>query len=147
MKNLKELLPNASQSLLDANPDLSATMTLPANQTQELGQQGGKDSILEWEHKTEKDLHKSIRHQLLYRGIEFFESRMDKRTTQRKGTPDFVFAVEGRAIAWECKSPVGKLSKAQEEMHIRLEQWPNYWKIKVIRSLQEAIKELAELKL
>jgi hypothetical protein len=142
MKNLREIIPNASQSLLDANPQLSATMALPANQTQELGQQGGKDSILEWEHNTEKDLHVAIRSLLSLKGIEYFESRMDKRTTQRKGTPDFIFAVEGRAVAWECKSPVGKLSKAQEEMHIRLAQWPNYWKIKVIRSLQEAIKEL-----
>jgi len=42
MKSIRDILPRISQSTLDANPQLSATMTLLANKTQELGQLGGK---------------------------------------------------------------------------------------------------------
>jgi len=111
----------------------------------ELGQRTSAETVEEWEIRNERDLHKAIRSLLSLRDIEWVESRMDKRTTQRKGVPDFIFSVNGQAIAWEIKTPAGKLSLVQERMLERLMSPPNLWNIKVIRSLPEAIHALAEL--
>lgn len=100
---------------------------------------------------SEKDLHRQIRQLLDAKGIVYFESRMDRPTTQRKGVPDFIFAVWRRCeawiypVAWECKIGKGKLSSEQEETFKRLQRPPNAWQCTVIRSLDEAIAELERL--
>jgi len=110
-----------------------------------IGQCTAAETVEQWEIRNERDLHKAIRSLLSLRDIEFIESRMDKRTTTHKGVPDFIFAVNGQAIAWECKSPTGKLSDVQERMLERLMMPPNQWHVSVIRSAGEAIKKLYEL--
>jgi hypothetical protein len=46
---------------------------------------------------------------------------------------------------WECKVGNSKLRPEQEELLRRLQAPPNAWRIRVIRSLQEAADELKEL--
>jgi hypothetical protein len=104
---------------------------------------------------TERDLHKSIRALLNAKRIVFFESRMDKRTTQRKGVPDFVFSVKSSplgsrlgyntAVAWEAKVGNGKLRPEQQTMFEAMQRHPNQWHCAVVRSLDDAIKELEAL--
>jgi hypothetical protein len=95
------------------------------------------------ERYTERKLHAQIRNLLSLKEIVYFESRMDRRTTQRKGTPDFIFAAKGIPIAWECKTGKSKLSPEQEQMLQAMEV--NGWRIKVVRSLQEAAEALKDI--
>ena len=92
---------------------------------------------------TERKLHAQIRSLLSLKNIVYFESRMDKRTTQKKGAPDFIFATKGIPVAWECKVGKGKLRPEQEEMLCKMEV--NGWRIKVVRSLQEASEALKDM--
>src|SRR5947207_5398930 len=114
---------------------------------------------------TEKELHQKIRTLLDHHDIVYFESRMDKKTTQRKGVPDFLFAVDpgnsgslaypfnagdvtiperhtsminlGAACAWECKTETGKLSEEQRAMLTKMNfSPPNCWRTAVIRTVQ-----------
>ena len=114
------------------------------------------------EAQTERDLHKYIRGLLELRGIEFIESRMDKRTTQKRGVPDFLFTVafhpvpemkDGAVVmswwpiacAWELKLPGRVLDPDQKAMFERLSTRPNCWCCRVIRSVDEALAELKKL--
>jgi len=94
---------------------------------------------------TEKELHKEIAAILDAKGIVFVRSRMDRRTTQAKGTPDFLFSIRGYSFAWEVKTEKGRLSLEQERMLDRMSMPPNNWNVSVIRSAGEAIKKLYEL--
>lgn len=49
------------------------------------------------------------------------------------------------AVGWEVKTSTGKLSKEQEQMHIRLSTPPNCWRVRVVRSVDEALAELKEM--
>jgi hypothetical protein len=95
------------------------------------------------ERYTERKLHAQIRNLLSLNALIFFESRMDRRTTQRKGAPDFLFAKNGVPVAWECKTGKSKLRPEQEEMLEAMKK--NGWHTKVIRSLQEAADDLREI--
>jgi hypothetical protein len=109
---------------------------------------------MEREITTERELHDAVRDLLDRRGIVYFHSRMDKRTTQQKGVPDFIFSVGIRwmfgvtagvnavPFAWECKIGKGKLSEDQEKMMARLIAPPNKWRVTVIRSVQDALEDL-----
>jgi hypothetical protein len=101
---------------------------------------------------TERQLQKSIATLLKIKGIVTIYSRMDRPTTNNVGTPDFIFSVHTRrngfeydeAVAWEVKLPNKKQSPNQVTMQERMERAPNAWRYRVITSLQQAIKELAE---
>jgi hypothetical protein len=108
----------------------------------------------------ERKLHAQIRNLLNLKGIIFVESRMDKKTTTIKGIPDFIFAVllnKPNKIdptnvtcvpipcAWEIKVGNAKVTPEQSEMLWKLQKEPNAWRVKVIRSLQEAADELKQL--
>ena len=94
---------------------------------------------------SEKELHAEIAAILDAKGIVFVRSRMDKRTTNRKGTPDFLFSIRGHSMAWEVKTASGRLSLEQERMLDRMSNPPNNWNVSVIRSAGEATKKLYEL--
>jgi hypothetical protein len=64
----------------------------------------------------ERDLQRDIANYLRQRNITAISSRMDKRTRNTKGCPDFLFAINGRPIAIEAKRPGGKLRPDQEAM-------------------------------
>jgi hypothetical protein len=112
------------------------------------------------EYRNERALHSQIRNLLNLKGVIYLEQRMDKRSRGIKGWPDFTFAVllnkPSKAdpvnvtmvpvpCGWECKVGNSKLRPEQEELLRRLQAPPNAWRIRVIRSLQEAADELKEL--
>jgi hypothetical protein len=112
--------------------------------------------------KTERDLHKQIANLLRLRGIEFFESRMDRKTTRPKGEPDFLFCIAHKpspdettgslltwpvAMGWELKLPGKKLDPEQQAMFARMSTGPNGWQCCVISSVDQALDELRKLNL
>lgn len=94
---------------------------------------------------TERELHRAVGTLLRLCGIEYVESRMDKRTTQRRGVPDILFAVPQGAVAWELKLPGKKLDPEQQAMFVRMTTRPNGWQCRVIHSVDEALAELRRL--
>ncbi len=86
------------------------------------------------EAKVERELHKLIANELLRRGIFAIHSRMDKRSTQAKGVPDFCFVVRGVPIAVECKTEKGQLSREQELVRVQMES--NGWLYFVVRDFK-----------
>ncbi len=118
------------------------------------GAYSAEEALRRAEIKSERDLQKVIVGLLRMKGIEPNVSRMDKRKTDAVGWPDVTFAVIAGfgiinswdcACAWEIKFGDGQLSKEQQQMHVRLSTPPNYWRIKVIRSVDEALEELRKL--
>lgn len=63
--------------------------------------------------RSERDLQNQIADYLRLRDIPFYRQRMDKRTTGKVGTPDFICCVAGYFVAFECKRPGGKLIEEQ----------------------------------
>jgi len=55
--------------------------------------------------KDERELQRQIANWLRLHGIWFTQSRMDRRTSNTVGTPDFIFCYRGRFVAWEVKCP------------------------------------------
>ena len=129
------------------------------SQRQALGLRTMDEKVVEAEVKSERDLHKAVANLLRLRGIEFFESRMDRKTTRPKGEPDFLFCVLVKdfdkeklvvrywpvAVAFELKVAGRPLSEAQQAMFKRMTTPPNAWKCVVIRSVLEAVVELRRL--
>ncbi len=86
--------------------------------------------------KRERDLQIQIVSFLRMRGHTVIWSRLDRRLTATKGTPDILLAVHGRAVALEAKLPGGKLSEDQERMRDGL--IADGWKYALVTSLEEA---------
>ena len=112
------------------------------------------------EHRNEKKLHRDIENLLRLKGIVYVHARTDRKTTQQKGVPDFLFALALQKpskhdptgatcvpvpCAWEIKTDKAKLRPEQEIMMRDMMRPPNGWYVKVIRSLQEAADELKAL--
>ena len=91
--------------------------------------------------KVERDLQNLIESYFRLRGVFAIRSRMDKKTTTPVGTPDFMLALDGEAIAIEAKLPGEKLTPEQEAMRKTLTESPNGWKWLTVYSL-DPIKEL-----
>lgn len=107
--------------------------------------------------KSERDLQKLIEALLRLKGVEPIRSRMDRKTSNNLGTPDFLFAVKGMiegeqpftrnkprifACAWEVKLPGGKLSLEQTQMAARMISEPNAWEWTIITSVDDALIQL-----
>lgn len=102
------------------------------------------------EERLEKDIHKNISNWLNIRNVFFIRSRMDKRTTNGNGLPDYVVVLpcdptkEGQYFALpsclmvEVKLPKGKLSQDQEDFHANYAYKTNF-PVKVVYSLQDFI--------
>lgn len=124
---------------------------LTPEQRKEIGQMSAEEALAKAEIRNEKDLQKQVISYLRLKGIEVNVSRMDKRKTDAVGWPDLCFSVMREAddetypCLWECKLGEGKLSVEQQQMHIRLSTPPNYWRIKIIRSLNDCIAALKEM--
>lgn len=82
--------------------------------------------------RAEKQLQNNIAALLTERNITFFRQRMDRRTTGLKGQPDFLFAVNGRACAVECKTMDGKLT--QEQKNVLIDLQADGWRTWICRS-------------
>jgi hypothetical protein len=99
--------------------------------------------------KTERQLQNQIVQYLGLRGIEVVRSRMDRKTTGVKGTPDLIFSVRGpcgipRPCAFEVKMDNGVVSRAQNDMLQRMKASPNCWDVRVVRSLIEVVDLMRE---
>ena len=86
--------------------------------------------------KIEKELQRDLFNFLRCRDIACNVSRMDKAKTDVVGWPDFAFAVNGRAIAFECKIAGRKLT--EEQLRIKEHMERNGWCYWVISSLEQA---------
>jgi hypothetical protein len=110
--------------------------------------------------KSEKELHKQIENLLRLKGVQFFSSRMDKRTTTQVGMPDFIFSLAFKpspdqtmgsllswplGCAWELKLPGKKLDAEQQAMFDRMTTSPNAWCCRLITSIEQALEELQKL--
>jgi hypothetical protein len=60
---------------------------------------------------------------------------MDRKTSNKVGTPDFLFAIKGKPVAVECKHEGGKLTSEQAETLCRMES--NGWQCFVVRKFNE----------
>ena len=84
----------------------------------------------------ESDLHDEIVAELIRRRWFFVHSRMDCRTTQQKGVPDFICASPGGKTYWlEIKRKGAKLTKEQNITRYCLLALGHKWA--VVYSFQE----------
>ena len=65
--------------------------------------------------KSEKVLQEECASELRKRGIPFYRSRMDQKTSGTIGWPDFTFPYAGRFYGVECKVGNNQPSKAQND--------------------------------
>lgn len=86
--------------------------------------------------KNERELQSQIASLLRRNRIWTQRDPMHKRRTGTPGTPDFLFAVNGRAIAWEVKFGGGKLRPDQIAAKVAMEA--NGWNWDCIESLSQA---------
>lgn len=93
--------------------------------------------------KSEKELQAQIAGMLRRNGIYVISQPTHKRSNLKIGTPDFVFCVKGRAIAWECKMPGQKLR--EEQLTAQTQMAHNGWLFDVIYSYDEALQLFKEL--
>lgn len=102
-----------------------------------------EETLLAGRVRVEKDLQNLTESYFNLRGIVAIRSRMDKATRTPVGTPDFLLALRGRAVALEAKLPGEELSDDQETMKARMTADPNGWHWITYSSLDE-IKELLQ---
>lgn len=92
--------------------------------------------------KAERELHDQIEQWLRMKGVRcIVHSRMDKKTTQKKGVPDFLFVMKGNAFAIEVKVGNNQLTKEQEAWLV--DAAVDGWICRVVRSLDQLIASVA----
>jgi hypothetical protein len=90
----------------------------------------------------ESELQKLCESELNRRGIEYLH--LSPMAREKKGWPDLVFALHGTAYAVELKSQTGTLSDDQSHRLARMEQEPNRWTVRLIRTFEDFRRLLAE---
>lgn len=109
-----------------------------------LGQKSSADVRKDAVAKDEKTIQRQIADYLRVRGLWFAQSRMDRRTSNTVGTPDFVFPFAGRYVAWEVKCPwAAMLRTEQAEAAADILAQGGEWRM--VTSLVEAKAHLDEL--
>lgn len=94
--------------------------------------------------KDEREIQGQIANLLRLHGLWFTQSRMDRRTANTVGTPDFLFPYKGHWIAWEVKCPWNqKLRPEQAQARDKIIAQGGLWRL--ITSLQEAQQHLREI--
>ena len=86
----------------------------------------------------EKGLQTLCEQELSRRGIEYLH--ISHRAREKKGWPDLVFALAGRAVAVELKSRSGKLSADQERVLANMRH--NGWAVHVVREFVSFVQIL-----
>jgi len=85
----------------------------------------------------EKNLHGLFSQYLRLNEVFYVHSDMSRRTRSTKGTPDYIFCVNGQACAVEFKTMTGRLSEDQEKAIAAMRH--NFWAVEVCTSLEQAI--------
>lgn len=118
---------------------------MPPEDRKPLGKAGKTNDEIAVEQavKSERQLQDNISRLLRIRGIAFFRQRMDRRTTGTVGQPDFLFAINGHACAFEAKMPDNHPTKEQLDVHRAMRA--NGWSVWLIYSEREAVDVLNEL--
>lgn len=112
-----------------------------------------EEALSKAQNKNERDLQGKIVQLLRLKGIEPLWHRTDKRSHATIGWPDITFATVHRwsgmddfvPSAWEVKFGDGELSIEQNQMLVRLQSPPNGWRVRVIRSVDEALEQLRQI--
>lgn len=94
--------------------------------------------------RDERALQKQVASYLRLLNVWFAQSRMDRRTSNTVGTPDFVFCYNRHFVAWEVKCPRSQnlrpeQAKARDGIIAQGGEW------RLITSLAEAQAHLREL--
>jgi hypothetical protein len=71
--------------------------------------------------RLEREMHKQFSQWLDLNGLFYIHSRTDKRTTQRKGLPDY-FVIGKETLVVELKTETGRLSSEQQQILDELSQ-------------------------
>ena len=96
-----------------------------------------RQEIVDKEHlKTERNIHEDIISYLRRSSIPYDHSRMDRKSTNTRGHPDFSIYLRNRVLFLEVKMPSGKLSDVQEERILELSKAGN--QVEVIYSYDQA---------
>ena len=124
----------ASESFKAANPHLFQNEpTVPFSE-----QPPSKEEI-----KSEKQLQEQIAGFLQRNHTVVIRSRMDRKTSTNLGTPDLLFALNGRAIAFEVKLPGRKPTEEQADMMQRMSR--NGWACYIITKYDQAVEIFQEI--
>ena len=95
--------------------------------------------------KSEKELQGQIENMLRLANVQWpMRQRTDKRSNLPIGTPDILFVFQGVPVAWEIKMP-GQKPREDQERAMR-DMTADGWKCSVVKSYDEALALLAELK-
>jgi hypothetical protein len=94
------------------------------------------------ERDTERKIHDDIESYLRRNRIPYDHSRMDKKSTNKLGDPDFKVYVRNRVLFMEIKKPGGKLSEDQKTRIAELKAAGN--EVYLCFSYDEARKRIEE---
>lgn len=90
--------------------------------------------------RNEKELQAQVENLLRLRDIFFVRSRMDRPTTTRRGTADFVLAYRSVPVALECK--VGANVQTEEQKRVEFQMRANGWFYIIVRHIDDVIAVL-----
>jgi len=131
----RENLPDSLLCRISAADRKAAGLPMPRSERHEA-------AVAKSDVKREKELQHQISNWLRIRGITAIQSGMHRKTSNNCGTPDFLFAIRGRAVALEAKLPGQKPTPEQERFMCAL--IGDGWFVKVVHSLDEARAAVAE---
>jgi hypothetical protein len=132
--------PNASESFKEANPHIFAEGTLGQILLEPKESEPTKAEI-----KSEKQLQDQIVGFLERNNVVVIRSRMDRKTSINVGTPDLLFSVRMRAVAFEVKLPGKKPTEEQRNLMLRMTG--NGWACFIIHSYDEAVEVFKNISL
>lgn len=96
-----------------------------------------QEAAAKCEQRSERKLQQEMEWLLNLREIYYQRSRMDKKTTVRKGTPDFLIILPGgRAVAVEAKTCTGTLTDDQYRVFQKYEDQTGQ-RVHIVRSLEQ----------
>ena len=130
--------PHASASFRANNPHL-----FPTDGEQKFTLHEGPQVPTKAEMKSEKELQEQIVGFLERNNTVVIRSRMDRKTSTNVGTPDLLFAINGRAIAYEVKLRGKKPTREQVDMMQRMGR--NGWACYVVETYDNAVEIFREL--
>lgn len=108
-----------------------------------LGLRTSEEALCAQQIHQERELHNLFANWLRLNGVPFIHARMDKKSTIRKGWPDFTLLWQGRAVCFEFKLPGQPLDADQIE--VRRELTLNGTPVQTVHSVAEAIRAAREL--
>ena len=89
---------------------------------------------------SEKELQKQLSNLLRLKEITFLSPIYGKKTRVVIGWPDYTFAINGRACAWEVKTGYNQTTEEQDFMLAKLAK--EGWRTAIIRSVEQAFEFL-----